>query len=44
MPPVYTTAQKSALNEFTSITQADRTTATKVLKQANWSVGAAVNA
>ncbi|EMF15418.1 DUF298 domain protein [Sphaerulina musiva SO2202] len=43
MPPALNSAQRAALNEFTSVTQADRTTGTKLLKQSNWNVGAAVN-
>lgn len=43
MPPALTSAQRAALNEFTSVTQSDRTTGTKLLKQSNWNVGAAVN-
>ncbi|USW50053.1 Putative defective-in-cullin neddylation protein [Septoria linicola] len=38
-----TSSQKTALAEFQSITQADKTTATKILKQSNWNTGAAVN-
>lgn len=43
MPPAYTSQQKAAIIEFVSVTQSDKTSAAKVLKQANWNVGAAVN-
>ncbi|KAF2160966.1 hypothetical protein M409DRAFT_37626 [Zasmidium cellare ATCC 36951] len=44
MPPASTPQQRAAVSEFTSVTQADKTTASKLLKQHNWNVGAAVNA
>lgn len=44
MPPAYTSTQKSAISEFTGVTQADKSSAAKMLKQHNWNVGAAVNA
>ena len=44
MPAALTTAQKTAINEFSSVTQGDKTTAAKLLKQYNWNVSAAVNA
>lgn len=44
MPPASTTAaQKQQIAEFTSVTQADSRTATKLLKSANWNVSNAVN-
>ena len=36
--------ERPAISEFTSVTQADKTTASKLLKQHNWNVGAAANA
>ncbi|SMY21545.1 unnamed protein product [Zymoseptoria tritici ST99CH_1A5] len=39
-----TSSQKAAVTEFTSVTQADKSTAAKILKQHNWNVGAAANA
>jgi len=44
MPPAYTAQQKSCISEFASFTQADKSTAAKVLKQHNWNTQAAVNA
>lgn len=44
MPPSYSSAQKSALSEFTQVTQSDKNAASKLLKQHNWNVGAAINA
>ncbi|KAF7197975.1 Defective in cullin neddylation protein 1 [Pseudocercospora fuligena] len=44
MPPAHTAQQKNAISEFVSVTQSDKTTAAKFLKQANWNVGQAVNA
>ncbi|EME47438.1 hypothetical protein DOTSEDRAFT_146076 [Dothistroma septosporum NZE10] len=43
MPPAYTSQQKSAIAEVSNVTQADKSTAAKLLKQHNWNVGAAVN-
>lgn len=43
MPPAYTSSQKSAIAEFSNVTQADKSTAAKLLKQHSWNVGAAVN-
>ncbi|KAK4541014.1 hypothetical protein LTR36_008383 [Oleoguttula mirabilis] len=40
----YTSQQKSSISEFTGVTQADKSSAAKLLKQYNWNVGAAVNA
>ncbi|KAI7019637.1 hypothetical protein KC362_g13953, partial [Hortaea werneckii] len=39
----YTAQQKSAISEFTSVTQSDKTTAAKILRQHNWNVGGAIN-
>ncbi|KAK3703916.1 Scaffold-type E3 ligase [Vermiconidia calcicola] len=36
--------QKSAVSEFTQVTQSDKSTAGKILKQHNWNVAAAINA
>lgn len=44
MPSPLTTQQKNAVIEYTSITQSDKSSAAKLLKQCNWNVGAAVNA
>lgn len=44
MPGSYNTAQKSAISEFVSVTQTDKNTAAKVLKQHNWNTSAAVDA
>jgi DCN1-like protein 1/2 len=44
MPSVHTPQQKSAISEFISVTQSDKSSAAKVLKQYQWNVGAAVNA
>ena len=44
MPGPYSSTQKSAINEFIGVTQSDKNTAGKMLKQHNWNVGAAVNA
>lgn len=44
MPSVSSSAQKSAVNEFMGVTQADKSTAGKVLKQHGYNVQAAVNA
>jgi DCN1-like protein 1/2 len=38
------TQQKGLLAEFMGVTQADKTTAGKLLKQHGWNVGAAINA
>ncbi|KAI7164616.1 hypothetical protein KC349_g673 [Hortaea werneckii] len=43
MPAAYTAQQKSAISEFTSVTQSDKTTAAKILRQHNWNVGGAIN-
>lgn len=43
MPATYTAQQKAAINEFVGITQADKSSAGKVLKQHNWNVSLAVN-
>ncbi|KAK5122126.1 hypothetical protein LTR85_004372 [Meristemomyces frigidus] len=40
----YTSQQRSAISEFTGVTQSDKSGAAKLLKQYNWNVGAAVNA
>lgn len=44
MPPAYTAAQKAAIQSLSSLTQADKTSSAKVLKQHNWDVQAAANA
>lgn len=44
MPASYNSTQKSAISEFTGVTQSDKNSAAKVLKQHNWNVAAAVNA
>ena len=44
MPAAYTSTQKSAISEFTGVTQSDKSNAAKLLKQYGWNVGAAVNA
>jgi len=44
MPAAYTSAQKLAISEYTSVTQSDKSAAAKVLKQHNWDVSSAVNA
>lgn len=44
MPASYNTQQKGAISEFTGVTQSDKTNATKLLKQHNWNVQAAINA
>jgi len=43
MPGPYNSAQKAAIAEFTSVTQADKSSAAKLLKQQNWNVSAAIN-
>jgi len=43
MPASYTSTQKSAIAEFVQVTQADKSTAAKLLKGVNWNVGIAVN-
>lgn len=43
MPAAYTAQQKNAIAEFVSVTQCDKSSAAKLLKQANWNVGAAAN-
>ncbi|KAK5118954.1 hypothetical protein LTR62_000165 [Meristemomyces frigidus] len=44
MPSTYTAQQKTAISEFTGITQADKSSAAKLLKQFHWDVRSAVNA
>ncbi|KAK0272182.1 Scaffold-type E3 ligase [Friedmanniomyces endolithicus] len=44
MPAIYSSAQKAAIAEFTSVTQVDKSSAAKLLKQHNWNASAAVNA
>lgn len=44
MPSVSSSAQKNALAEFMSVTQADKSAASKALKQHNYNVQAAINA
>ncbi|KAK1066153.1 Scaffold-type E3 ligase [Friedmanniomyces endolithicus] len=44
MPAIYSSAQKAAITEFTSVTQVDKSSAAKLLKQHNWNASAAVNA
>lgn len=44
MPAAYTSQQKNAIAEFVGVTQSDKSTAAKILKQHNWQTGAAVNA
>jgi len=43
MPGPYTSTQKAAIGEYTSVTQADKSSAAKALKQHNWNIGAAIN-
>lgn len=42
--PAYTAAQKTAIQSYSSLTQSDKTTSAKVLKQHDWDVQAAANA
>lgn len=44
MPSVSSSTQKAAISQFIAVTQADKSTASKVLKQHNYNVDAAVNA
>ncbi|KAF2225793.1 Cullin binding-domain-containing protein [Elsinoe ampelina] len=44
MPPSYTAAQKGAISQYVALTQTDKTTAAKLLKQFNWDVQQAANA
>ncbi|KAK1052051.1 Scaffold-type E3 ligase [Friedmanniomyces endolithicus] len=44
MPAIYSSTQKAAITEFTSVTQVDKSSAAKLLKQHNWNASAAVNA
>ncbi|KAK4899565.1 Scaffold-type E3 ligase [Elasticomyces elasticus] len=44
MPSMHSSAQKAAISDFTSVTQVDKSTAAKLLKQHNWNASAAVNA
>lgn len=44
MPASYSSKEKRAIEEFAQVTQGDKNTAAKLLKQANWSMSAAVNA
>ncbi|KAK3065826.1 Scaffold-type E3 ligase [Teratosphaeriaceae sp. CCFEE 6253] len=44
MPSIYSSTQKAAIAEFISITQVDKSTAAKLLKQSNWNSSAAANA
>ena len=44
MPAAYNNSQKAAISEFTGVTQSDKTSAGKLLRQYNWNVGAAINA
>ncbi|CAK4030082.1 defective in cullin neddylation 1 [Lecanosticta acicola] len=39
----YTPQQKNCINEFVGVTQTDKTTAARLLKQHNWATGAAIN-
>jgi DCN1-like protein 1/2 len=43
MPPGYTSAQKAAITQFISFTNADKNTATRFLKSHNWNQEQAVN-
>ncbi|EMC97902.1 hypothetical protein BAUCODRAFT_86079 [Baudoinia panamericana UAMH 10762] len=43
MPAAYNSQQKAAINEFVTVTQSDKSTAAKILKQHNWNVSAAAN-
>ncbi|PNS19296.1 hypothetical protein CAC42_2473 [Sphaceloma murrayae] len=43
MPPSYSSAQKAAIQQYVALTQSDKTTAAKLLKQYNWDVQAAAN-
>ncbi|PSK43099.1 hypothetical protein B9Z65_7053 [Elsinoe australis] len=43
MPPSYTSAQKAAISQYVALTQTDKTTAAKLLKQYNWDVQTAAN-
>jgi len=44
MPTAYTTAQKSAIQQYAALTQADSRSAAKILKQHNWNLESAANA
>lgn len=44
MPSVSSSTQKAAVAEFISVTQADKSTASKLVKQHNYNVQAAINA
>lgn len=44
MPAALTSSQKSAVSEFVSVAQVDKSTAAKILKTHGWDVGAAINA
>lgn len=43
MPSAMTSQQRNAVSEFTGVTQADKSSAAKILKQYGWNVSAAVN-
>lgn len=44
MPSVSSSQQKAAVSEFIGVTQSDKSTASKVLKQHGYNVQAAINA
>ncbi|GAB7339577.1 hypothetical protein MBLNU457_6180t2 [Dothideomycetes sp. NU457] len=44
MPTAYTTAQKSAIQQYAALTQVDARSAAKVLKHHNWNLESAANA
>ncbi|KAB2581326.1 Defective in cullin neddylation protein 1 [Lasiodiplodia theobromae] len=43
MPPAYTTAQKSAIQQVVNFTSCDRTTAARILRNHNWNAEQAIN-
>jgi DCN1-like protein 1/2 len=43
-PAPSSTQQKGLVAEFTAVTNADKTTAAKILKQQNWNLTTALNA
>ena len=44
MPPAYTAAQKTAIQQYAALTQSDKSSAAKVLRQHNWNLESAANA
>lgn len=43
MPPAYSTPQKAAISQFSALTQADKSSAARFLKQYDWNVQNAAN-